>query len=348
MLRSENIHTTPLLGGHSTWITAPVDDFPDLYPIYLAHLERLSGEETKGETQYTQLSPGDFRRLSPTKQIEEFRTLGVDAYTDQEVLRILLGPGPDSSENTYSLPVESVIGLPLLDILHHERYLGKHIRHVVKIRGDAIRLASSYTRTKGQHYNRASTFKSTIASIQKLTKDLEADRRLLLLLANRRKAILKQLRHQPRMTIFVMPSTLTALPQSNYYAPLQDDIGHTHPAGGESTVREDAPQLTPSAISDPTHDWSPRRTRHQRHTPPMSNPAPCPKKKDSTMDITLEHAAELARRVNIPSRLPDPGPFSHTGGFKILQAATISQQLVVTYLNVGGLTSTKLHFILPT
>jgi len=86
-----HLPASALLGGLNTWITAPVDEFPDLYPTYVAFIERLSGEESKGEIQYTQLSPGDFRRLSPTRRIAEFRTLGVDVHTDQEVLKILLG-----------------------------------------------------------------------------------------------------------------------------------------------------------------------------------------------------------------------------------------------------------------
>ena len=60
---------------------------------------------------------------------------------------------------------------------------------------------------------------------------------------------------------------------------------------------------------------------------------------------------QVEDRKNSPSttsahRLPDPGPFSLTGGFKTQQAAGIAQQLVVTYLNVGGLNATKLPFIL--
>jgi len=67
------------------------------------------------------------------------------------------------------------------------------------------------------------------------------------------------------------------------------------------------------------------------------------------MEITLEHAKDLSRNAPpqaVPHRLPDPGPFSLTGGYKTAQAATIAQQLVVTYLNVGGLTAHKLDFIL--
>ena len=68
------------------------------------------------------------------------------------------------------------------------------------------------------------------------------------------------------------------------------------------------------------------------------------------MDITLAHAKELTRNdppsITSAHRLPDPGLFSLTGGFKTQQAAGITQQLVVTYLNVGGLNATKLHFIL--
>ena len=66
------------------------------------------------------------------------------------------------------------------------------------------------------------------------------------------------------------------------------------------------------------------------------------------MDIILAHTGDLVRRVstNSPHRLPDPRPFSFTGNFKTTQASTISQQLVVFYLNVGGLTATKLDFIL--
>ena len=67
------------------------------------------------------------------------------------------------------------------------------------------------------------------------------------------------------------------------------------------------------------------------------------------MDITLAHAEDLNRRdppTTSLHRLPDPGPFSLTGGYKTTQASTVSQQLVVTYLNVGGLTAHKLDFIL--
>ena len=68
------------------------------------------------------------------------------------------------------------------------------------------------------------------------------------------------------------------------------------------------------------------------------------------MDSTLAHAKELAGRAHIPApashTLPDPGPFSLTGGYKTTQASLIAQQLVVTYLNVGGLTYHKLDFIL--
>ena len=104
LLQAENVSTSSLLGGLNTWITAPVDEFPDLYPIYVALIERISGEETKGETQYTQLSSGEFRRLSPTRQIAEFRTLGVDAHTDQEVLKILLGSAPPNTRRKLRPP----------------------------------------------------------------------------------------------------------------------------------------------------------------------------------------------------------------------------------------------------
>ena len=56
LLRTENIHTTRIIGGLNTWITAPQEEFPDLYPIYVAYTERLANEETKGDTQYTQFS----------------------------------------------------------------------------------------------------------------------------------------------------------------------------------------------------------------------------------------------------------------------------------------------------
>ena len=39
LLRTEHVHTTSLLGGLNTWITAPVDDFPDLYPVYVAFVD---------------------------------------------------------------------------------------------------------------------------------------------------------------------------------------------------------------------------------------------------------------------------------------------------------------------
>ena len=200
LLRAEHVHTTSLLGGLNTWITAPVDEFPDLYPVYVAFVDKLGEEETKGETQYAQLSPGDFRRLSPTRQIAEFRKLGVDAHTDQEVLRILLGPAPPSPEGTYSLPTATVAELPLLDILHHERHLGKHIRRMAERRGEAIRQASRLTRIPGNSSTREKSFCDTISSIQQLTRSLDDQRRLHLLLTNRRKALLKQLRHRPPVT----------------------------------------------------------------------------------------------------------------------------------------------------
>ena len=185
-----HLPTSALRGGLNTWITAPVDEFPDLYPTYVAFIERLSGEESKGEIQYTQLSPGDFRRLSPTRQIAEFRTLGVDAHTDQEVLKILLGTAHPAPDETYALPTTSVAELPLLDILHHERHLGKHIRRVAERRDEAIRQVSRLTRVPGSSPSRDASFRETVASIQQLTRSPDDQRHLHLLLRNRRKRFL--------------------------------------------------------------------------------------------------------------------------------------------------------------
>ena len=56
LLRLESINTISLLGGlNTTWITAPTDEFPGLYPIYEAYIGRLANEETKGDTQYVYL-----------------------------------------------------------------------------------------------------------------------------------------------------------------------------------------------------------------------------------------------------------------------------------------------------
>ena len=267
ILQMENVHTTSILGGLNTWITAPIDEFPDLYPIYVAYIEKLSKEETKGETQYHQLSPGDFRRLSPTRQIAEFRTLGVDAHTDQEVLKILLGPVSEPANERYILPVSSVTDLPLLDILHHERYLGKHIRRAAQRRGDAIRQASQLTRLSYNPTHCSQAFKELISTVQQISKSLDEDRRLHLLLTNRRKALLRHLRHQPKVTLNISSSTLPPLSHSNYYDPLLDEVERLPPARGDNpnVNTAQAPVVDTTECSpDPTHNWSPRRTRHQR------------------------------------------------------------------------------------
>jgi hypothetical protein len=31
------------------WFTAPVDDYPDLYPSFVAQISQLEGEESKGK-----------------------------------------------------------------------------------------------------------------------------------------------------------------------------------------------------------------------------------------------------------------------------------------------------------
>jgi hypothetical protein len=328
-------NTAPLHG--TSWITAPQEEFPDLYPIYVAYTDRLANEETKGDTQYTQLSSGDFRRLSPTRQIAEFRTLGVDAHTDQEVLKLLLGPAPTDNADKYDLPTTTVTELPLLDILHHERYLGRHIRNAAKRRGDAIRQASLLTRSLGHPSNHTESFQSIIATVQQLTKALDEDRRLHLLLTNRRKALLKHLRHQPPVILTISTSTLADLTHSNYYDPLLDEVDRLQPAGGDSIASDPLPSPSPQDLGDtPSHNWSPRRTRHQRAQAKPSQPTATP------MEITLEHAKDLSRSAPpqaVPHRLPDPGPFSLTGGYKTTRAATIAQQLVVTYLNVGTYSS---------
>ena len=129
------------------------------------------------------------------------------------------------------------------------------------------------------------------------------------------------------MTISISRSSLEELSHPNYYNSLIEEIDQLPSAGGDH-----ATDARPS----------PRRARHTR-----------PLKSKSIymtpMDTTLAHAKDLARLAPPPPpahRLPDPGPFSLTGGFKTQQAAEISQQLAVTYLNVGGLTATKLLFIL--
>ena len=59
------------------------DAVPDLYPVYLALVDKLSNEESKGDTPYV--------RLSPTgRQLGEFRKLGLEAATDNALLDILL------------------------------------------------------------------------------------------------------------------------------------------------------------------------------------------------------------------------------------------------------------------
>ena len=273
----------------------------------------------------------------------------MNAHTDQEVLKTLLGPTQPLQTDKYNLPTNTVNELPLLDILHHERHLGRHIQRAANRRGDAIRQATLLTRAPGHPSSRSNPFNDIIANVQHISRTLDEDRRLHLLLTNRRKALLRNLRHQPPTILTISSSTLPALSHTNYYAPLLDEVDLLPPAGGDSHARI-APSTDPTtdgkdnSASTPTHSWTPRRTRHSRAATAAS-PQPTP----TPMDITLEHAADLNRRVlPIPSlqRLPDPGPFSLTGGYKTTQASTISQQLVVTYLNVGGLTAHKLDFIL--
>ena len=288
-LLSEGVSTSTLLGDLNTWITTPVDEFPDLYPMYVALIERLSGEETKGDTPYTQLSPGDFRRLSPTRQIGEFRTLGVDAHTDKEVLKILLGPTPATPDDTYVLPTASVVDLPLLDILHHERHLGKHIRRMAERRGEYIRQASRLTRSTGSPSSREKSFREKVVSIQQLTRNLEDQRRLHLLLTNRRKALLRHLRHRPPVTLTIPNSTLDELSHPNYYDSLIDEVDPLPPAGGTHSETENTPlELHTDTEPDPARGWSPRRTRYSRAPKP-------PATEMSPMDTTLAHAEDLNR-----------------------------------------------------
>ena len=115
----------------------------------------------------------------------------------------------------------------------------------------------------------------------------------------------------------------------------------------DMTPAEDGPTSPPAESGDSPlpHNWSPRRTRHHRApaTPRRSTVAP--------MEISTVHAKDPPRSAPpTPAslhRLPDPGPFSLTGGYKTAQASNIAQQLVVTRLNVGGLTARKLDFTLP-
>jgi hypothetical protein len=232
-----------ILGGTNTWITAKVDEFPDLYPAYVAQLSKLEGEESKTDREYTQLSKGDFRKLSPTRQIAEFRTLGVDAHTAHEVLKIMMGQAPNSAKSgEYVLPTSSVKELPLLDILHHEHYLGKHIHSAAKRRGGAIRRASQLARTPGDPRHRTSEFQNCIDDVQTLTRSLDIDRRTHLLLTNRKKVLMRQLRHQPLLTVRLPQVQLEDLPTSNNYASLDDELGDFFPAAGLSDARE--PSLT--------------------------------------------------------------------------------------------------------
>ena len=61
------------------------------------------------ETRYTQLIKVDFAKLSPTRQIAEFRKLGINAHTDKQVLRILMGHASRASTTgEYSLPTASM------------------------------------------------------------------------------------------------------------------------------------------------------------------------------------------------------------------------------------------------
>ena len=164
-------------------------------------------------------------------------------------------------------------------------------------RGEAIRQASRLTRIPGNSSTRERSFCDTISSIQQLTRSLDDQRRLHLLLTNRRKALLKQLRHRPPVTISISSSTLEELAHTNYYDPLMDDIDQLPPAGGDhNSYNTPPPTATAATESDAAGCWSPRRTRHSRPSRPKSTTTP--------MDITLAHAKELTQNDPPPLHLP--------------------------------------------
>ena len=85
------------------------------------------------------------------------------------------------------------------------------------------------------------------------------------------------------------------------------------------------------------------------HRPSLTPTSTSENKRLTPLQHSLLHAAEAPKRKPIQweyDRLPDPGPFDITGGFKTAQAADIQSQLTVTYLNINGLSDHKLDFVL--
>jgi hypothetical protein len=74
----ELLQLSPGLKGGGTRTT----DVIDLYPVYLALVDKLSNEESKGDTPYVRLSPTDFHLLTIRRQLGEFCKLGIEAATD--------------------------------------------------------------------------------------------------------------------------------------------------------------------------------------------------------------------------------------------------------------------------
>ena len=101
---------------------AKEDPIPDLYPAYIALVDSLANEESKGDVPYNRLSPSEFRILTTRRQLDEFRKLGTDAHTDTELINKLLQlDAAPEHESSYQLP--NWTNLPLMDILRHNAVL---------------------------------------------------------------------------------------------------------------------------------------------------------------------------------------------------------------------------------
>ena len=180
------------------------DPVPDLYPAYIALVDSLANEESKGDVPYNRLSPSEFRILTTRRQLDEFRKLGTDAHTDTELINKLLqldaAPEHDSS---YQLP--NWTNLPLMDILRHIAYLNRHIKSHINKRGTLLQSArhQAHNPTNGNI-----DFHATLNTVSEITKSLDNDRRLLQQLEKQKAKLLRRIRKQPAPTILLSDDLL--------------------------------------------------------------------------------------------------------------------------------------------
>ena len=320
---------------------AKEDPIPDLYPAYIALVDSLANEESKGDVPYIRLSPSEFRILTTRRQLDEFRKLGTDAHTDTELInKLLLLDAAPEHDSSYQLP--NWANLPLMDILRHIAYLNRHIKAHINKRATLLQSARQQAHNPT---NVTVDVHATLTTVQEITKSLDIDRRLLQQLEKQKTKLLRRIRKQPASTILLSDDLLATIATPNPYALLDD----TPPSSPLRPSPTNSPNPSGGPIPD-THThiadgWCyPRHRQLQKE----SQSKPRPPKLSPTL-VALQHAKDMRSLTEV---LPSPihpnltdSTFEVIGGYKNALAAQVKSQLTVCYINLNGLTDTKLDLL---